>query len=464
MATEESNKQPTPSNQTIATREIKAFGAETVERSSELASVAVAASARAEVESSYVMAMKNPRHEETARTMILASCRNPGFALKARFRKPMGSKEVNGRWEPQFVVGPSIRFAEEMLRCWKNVLVQQNAIYDDAVKRIVRVTVRDLESNTAYSKEITLEKTVERHNAKDREVLGRRINSSNKEVFIVRTTEDELNIKEAALASKVIRNNGLRLIPQHIQDEAMLEVEKVIRDKAAKDPEGERRAILDGFAKRGITPLEIERYMGGPSAQFTSDDLLRLREMLTSIEDGHSSWQEFIDGTSSQTTGEIAEKSQVETKGAAINEKLKDIAKERGVETTAQNAPAAQAQQVLDKTSDAIPQATTNQSATGSSTAQQAGQVDVSTNAAMNSQDAMTSDAATTPESIKQAVDAAERFLKSTPIGSKKYHSILSAMKVRLTGKQQPLDVIPVSQHTFYLAQLVGVIDQLKKG
>ena len=91
----------------------------------ELAAVAVAAAAKAEIESSYVLAIKNPRNEDDSRTRILNVCRNLKFAEGAKYSKPQGSKKNDrtGQWEKNYVVGPSIRFAEEAIRLWKNIKV-----------------------------------------------------------------------------------------------------------------------------------------------------------------------------------------------------------------------------------------------------------------------------------------------------------------------------------------------------
>lgn len=407
--------------QQVATKETQGFGVITAERSAELASVAVASSARAEVEAAYVMALRNPRNEDDARAKIIRACSSPLFAATARYRKPTGKKEVApGRWEDNHVVGPSIRFAEEMLRCWKNVLTQQTAIYDDSNKRIVRITTRDLEANTAYSKEITLDKTVERSSDKGREVLGQRLNSYNKIAFIVRATEDELMMKESALASKVIRNNGLRLIPQHIIEEAMAEVDRVIREKIKQDPDAERRAILDGFAKRGVMPSDVERFIGCPSMQFSTENLVTLRDMLNSIEDGHATWAEYIEGTAVQTTDEIKEKSQPETKGKTVTSALKKVAEERNVKV--ETKPDAPVQQEP-------------------------------TQPAQDDTQHMS-------RKIRDEILNTEQYLKQTPEGTKKFHAVLGAMKVRLTSKQQPLDVIPEEQWEFYLRNLVAAAGQ----
>jgi hypothetical protein len=447
MTTETTPAQQTPNNQALVTKEAKAFGMQSVERSAELASIAVATAAEAEVNAAYKMAIMNPRHEENARSLIVEACRNPRFAEKARYRKPVGKKQdERGQWQQQYVIGPSIRFAESILRYWRNVLVQQVSLYDDQIRRIVRVTVKDVESNMTYSKELNLEKTVERKNGKDREVLGERMNSYNEKVFIVRTTEDELNIKESALASKVIRTNGLRLIHQHIIDEAMDTIEATLRDKAAKDPAGERRAILDGFSKRGILPLEIERFMAKPSAQFSTDDLVELRDMLTSIEDGHTTWQEYLEGTSAQTTEEIAEKSQVETKGKEVNEKLKTVAQERGVQAAQEEPKKEEAKKPEPKQAEPA-----------------------KTEPAKEEKPAQGEPTTSAPpppaniEETKNAIASAEFYLKSTEAGKKKHGAVLSIMKIRLSGKQQPLDVLPEDQLGLYLGQLQKAVDSMKK-
>jgi hypothetical protein len=455
---------PSAEQKALATKETHAFGVSTVERSAELAAIAVAAAAQAEVEAAYKMAIMHPRHEENARTKIVEACRNPSFAAKARYRKPVGKKEVpegSGKWVQQFIEGPSIRFAEEMLRHWKNVLTQQVSLYDDAIKRLVRITTRDLESNTAYSKEITLDKTVERRSNRDREVLGQRVNSNNQIVYIVRATEDELTIKESALASKVIRTNGLRLIPQHIVDEAMQTCADIIRDKAAKDPAGERRKLLDGFARKGVTPMEIERLLGAPAAQFTPDDLVKLHDMLNAIEDGHSTWQEFVDGTPAQVSEQIADKSQVDTKGAAIAGKLADVQTERGAPAMpVPPAPAAQQEpeEVIDLSElreDPNPPPHTL------TASQQAARAADSPPPASDLSTASTG--ADSSAELSTHITAAEAALKATDAGLRKYNAILGLLKVRLTKGQTPLSVIPAARHREYLGHLQDAITSLKK-
>ena len=272
------------------------FGMTALERSAELASKAVEAAAKAEVESAYVMAIRNPRNVEDARAMIVKTCAIPSFAAKAKYRKKVGSKpDGRGGWADEFAVGPSIRFAEAMLLAWRNVLCQQTTIFDDPMKRIVKVRVVDLETNVNYSKEITLEKQVERKSSKDREVLSKRLNSRNEPVYLVKSTEDELVNKEAAHASKTIRNNGLRLIPTWILEDAMKAVDDTLAKKITENPDLERNALIDGFTRRGVLPSDLEKYLGVPVPQWGVKDLMALREILTSLEDGQASWAEYVE-------------------------------------------------------------------------------------------------------------------------------------------------------------------------
>jgi len=260
------------------------FGTVVSSRSNEMAAVAVAAAAKSEIESAYIVAMKQPRNEEDARVKILKICASPLFASKARYAKPVGNTRIEG---------PSIRFAEEMLRHWGNVLVQQTAIYDDDEKRIVKVTVRDLESNLSYSKELTIEKHVERRDKTGREVLRERPNTTGQRVYIVRATEDELQNKEAALVSKVMRNNGLRLIPQHIIDESMEIAKETVRMKIADDPEGEKKAMVDSFADLGILPSALEEYCDCALGQLSPRQIVELRAIHTAIKEGQATWTEY---------------------------------------------------------------------------------------------------------------------------------------------------------------------------
>lgn len=262
------------------------FSGMTAERSAELAGIAVAAAARAEVESSYIMALKNPRNEDEARIKIMNVCKNPSFAKKAIFKKPIGKT---------FIEGPSIRFAEEVIRHWKNVKGIQMIIYDAPDKMIFKQTMIDLEANVSYSEDVTVEKTVERSFADEmRQIVGQRKNTSGKIVYIVSATGDEIQIKKNAFASKVIRNSGLRLIPEHILEEAMDLCRAAMKSDIDNNPEAAKREIFDAFNLLGILPKEIEKYLGHSVTQTTPAEVADLRLVYQALKEGTAKWSDYV--------------------------------------------------------------------------------------------------------------------------------------------------------------------------
>jgi hypothetical protein len=262
------------------------FGAMEQSRVTETASTAIAAREKASVEARYIVAMRRPRDLEDVRVKLLKECSRPGFADVARYNKPVGKG----------VEGPSIRFAEAALRCMTNILPEVAVVFEDAEKRILRITVTDLEANLTYATEITVEKTVERRQLKDGQTaISKRTNSTGNTVFLVAATEDDLLNKQNALISKAIRTSGLRLVPGDIVEECMERVIQTQRDRAAKDPDAEKRRIIDAFASIGVTPNELKEYLGHDLSTLQPAQIVDLRAIFTTIKDGEATWNAVME-------------------------------------------------------------------------------------------------------------------------------------------------------------------------
>ena len=251
----------------------------------ELAATASAAMAKAEIESAYIMALKKPRNWADVRSKILAACERPVFAAAAEYKKPMGAKDITG---------PSIHFAVTAIQAAGNIDTKATVLYDDANIRKIQVRVVDLENNISHSKEITINKTVERNKIKEgQEVHSTRTNSKGQLVYVVTASEDELSTKQWANESKALRACGLRLIPQDIIDEAM-EVARATRKKNI-DPKAETNKILDAFNKLGVKPSDISSYLKKPVEQIVAADIDDLRQIYTAIKDGDAKWSDFLE-------------------------------------------------------------------------------------------------------------------------------------------------------------------------
>lgn len=252
----------------------------------ETAASAVAAREKAAVEARFLVALHRPRNPDTARVRILQACRRPRFAEGAKYAKPVGSSKV---------VGPSIRFVEEALRQWGNIDIQTPVVFDDDERRIVRVSVTDLETNTSFSSDVTLTKTVERRSPKGGdEVLRVRTNSGGQTVSIIRADEDAFLNKQNAGISKAIRNNGLRVLPSDVVEEAMEHVDATLHDEDAKDPAATRKRLTDAFFALGVMPDQIAALLGHALEAMTPAEITLLRTIYTALKDGETTWAEAM--------------------------------------------------------------------------------------------------------------------------------------------------------------------------
>lgn len=262
----------------------------------ETASSAVAAREEAAVKARYLMALQRPRDIDLVRQRLLRECQRPGFADVAMYAKPVGKQRVRGL---------SIRFAEAAIRNFTNVLTQVSVVFDDERRRILHVSVIDLETNATYGEDVTLEKVVERRQPREgQEVIGHRANSEGEVVYLVRATEDDFRNKQAAAVSKAIRNYGLRLIPGDILDECRAAIERVKADRAAQDPDAEKKRVLDAFAGVGVSADRMKTYLGHPLEELSPAELVELRELYEAIRDGETTWAAVMEDRVGESAGD----------------------------------------------------------------------------------------------------------------------------------------------------------------
>lgn len=264
--------------------------------------IAAAEEAKALVQAAYTMALHRPRNVMTARQRILDACKRPGFAKKVEYEKPVGQGTVKG---------PSIRFAELALQQWGNIRVDTSTVFENDETRKIRVQVLDLETNACFGRVITINKTVERSTSKGREVLRQRTNSFGKPVYILKATEEELATKEAAAISKIVRNEGLRLIPEDIIEEAIEMAKSTNRGEFKKDPQAVIRKLCDSFAALRITPDELSDFLGYSIDKAKEEDIDSLRAIYAAINSGEARWSDYAN------TDKKEEKAAASTKDTA---------------------------------------------------------------------------------------------------------------------------------------------------
>ena len=266
------------------------FGESSIQGVAETATGAAAAQASAAVQARYIVAMRKPRDVDQVRVTLLKECSRPGFAAVARYHKPIG----------QGVEGPSIRFAEAAIRAMTNIYPETMAVYDDRTKRIVRVSVTDLESNVTYAKDVTVTKTVERKKLREgQECLRERTNSYGAKVYVVEATDDEMLNTENALTSKALRGLALRLLPGDILEECMAKVVATIASGVTKDPDAAKKQLADAFAGINVQPEALKAYLGHDLATVTPAEVVQLRSLYQAIRDGEGTWADAMEAKGS---------------------------------------------------------------------------------------------------------------------------------------------------------------------
>jgi hypothetical protein len=349
------------------------FGGTELERRHETQSSALAARAKAEIEARWIVAMRQPRSWDKVRLDLLRECERPGFAESAMFSIKRGRKknEATGRWEDNMVEGLTIRFAEAAMRSMGNLSAEPTVVYDDNDKRIVRVTVMDLESNVTYVEEFVMRKVVERKELREGQAsLGERFNAYGDRVHLVEATDDDVAQKQAVLASKAIRNSVLRLLPGDYRDDCIRRIAETKTAVVNKDPDKAKRDILEAFHRLGVGPDAIATYLGHPLEQTTPAELVELRGIFAAVREGEASWSDVLSaregegdgkGKPSPAAAKLRERIEAQKKRAAApapKPEGDDDAQVDAPKAEAKGAPAAKPEKPAEAKSASVPDET----------------------------------------------------------------------------------------------------------
>jgi len=251
----------------------------------ELGTSASAAKATALVQAKFTVAARFRRDVDTFRVDLLKECARTRFAEAARYHKPVGGG----------VVGWSVRFVETAARMFRNLDLASRVLTDDDDKLVIECSCTDLETNTSWSQEFTLSKTVERKRPKaGQEVLGQRTNSYGDTVYRVRASDDELMTKCGAGISKTLRTLGLRVLPADVLDEALDAVHATLQQEQAQDPSGYRKRVVDAFARLGVQPADIAAHLGHPLEQSTPAEMRELQALYQAVRAGELRWSDIV--------------------------------------------------------------------------------------------------------------------------------------------------------------------------
>jgi len=237
----------------------------------EMAVSTQAAMAKTQVEGAVILASRNPRNETEAFQRMVASCGRPNFAKEVRYTYKRGGTLINA---------PSVYFAREFIRCWRNVWYGLDVIHDDEECRTIRAWAWDLETNTRPSMDATFKKMIQR---KDHSGATR----------WVRPDERDLREHSNNIGARILRNCLLQLLPTDLIEDALATADETLRSDIRANPTASYRKMAAAFVPLGVTVQDLEAYLGYPLQQASEQDIVRLRGIWKSIDDGESTWSEY---------------------------------------------------------------------------------------------------------------------------------------------------------------------------
>ena len=225
--------------------------------------VAIEASrAIAEAQGKLVIAKRFPRDEIDAYAKVAQACQRPGIADKAFFAYPRGGSTVSG---------PTIRFAEELARCWGNVEYGIKELSQDDGRSEMQAYAWDLETNSMSMQNFT--------NPHIREEKGK---------SKLLTSQRDIYENNANMGARRLRSRILAILPTDLVDMAMAECKKTLAGNNVEPLIDRVKKMVVTFDKIGVTKEMIEKRLKRKIDTMTVDDFTDYVGIFNAIKQGES--------------------------------------------------------------------------------------------------------------------------------------------------------------------------------
>lgn len=225
--------------------------------------VAIEASrAIAEAQGKLVIAKRFPRDEVAAFAKAMEACQRPAMAEKAFYSFPRGGQKVEG---------PTIRFAEELARCWGNIDYGIKELSQDDGKSEMQAYAWDLETNAQSIQNFT--------NPHQREV-GKKMQTL--------TSQRDIYENNANMATRRLRSRILAILPSWFVEECIAECKRTIAGNNDTPLIDRVKKMVLQFAKLGVTQEQIEARLKRKVDTMTIDDFTDYIGIYNAIKNGES--------------------------------------------------------------------------------------------------------------------------------------------------------------------------------
>jgi hypothetical protein len=221
----------------------------------------------AEVQAQILVAKRFPRDQAAAWNAIMAACRRPGLAEDSEYRFKRGGEAV---------VGPTIRLAEEMARCWGNI----------------QFGVRELSRRDGVSEMEVFAWDTETNNRSVQTFQVKHLRDTKHGAVRVSSERDIYEIT-ANMGARRLRARILSVLPADLVD-AAVNMCAVTRQKNLPPLPQAIEACVAAFGKIGVPKSAIEKRLGKPAEAMSPAEVDELRGIFAALRDDMSSAAEYF--------------------------------------------------------------------------------------------------------------------------------------------------------------------------
>lgn len=238
--------------------------------------VAIEASrAVAEAQGKLLIAKRFPRDEVAAYAKAIQACQRPTMAAKAFYAYPRAGQTVEG---------PTIRFAEELARCWGNIDYGIKELSQDNGKSELQAYAWDLETNAQSVQNFT--------NPHQREVRGKMQSL---------TSQRDIYENNANMATRRMRARILAILPAWFVEDCIAECKKTLAGQNDAPLIDRVKKMVVQFAKYGVSQEMIERRLKRKVESMTADDFTEYIGIFNAIKGGESKVAEWFEAPAEAT-------------------------------------------------------------------------------------------------------------------------------------------------------------------
>lgn len=244
--------------------------------------VAIEASrAIAEAQGKLVIAKRFPRNEVEAYAKAMEACQRPTMAAKAFYSFPRGG---------QTVAGPTIRFAEELARCWGNIDYGIKELSQDNGKSEMQAYAWDLETNA---------QSVQNFSNPHQREQGKKM--------VALTSQRDIYENNANMATRRLRSRILAILPSWFVEDAIEECKKTLAGQNDTPLIDRVKKMVVHFAKMGVTQEQIEKRLKRKADTMNADDFTAFIGIYNAIKQGESKIADWFetDTVASDLTNEL---------------------------------------------------------------------------------------------------------------------------------------------------------------